>query len=238
MHTAKIPYARIRHKRNVARRILLRSRERLLWLWPQYFPKHDMATARLKTYSLDAFERECDLAEAGAAKRPVSPAVLGTRHPGSFSQGFEWTVAQPHNNARATAAEHVGNQKTWSNPGWREAARHYHAARGRRLLLTEIQGEQIARFRRLLSDNTSLDRVWRELNEHRDRPAPQATFDALLYELRTLGIAVLKNPSCRRRLADLSDPQLREVLAALIRTRARYPAITDELLIALDEIRR
>jgi hypothetical protein len=102
----------------------------------------------------------------------------------------------------------------------------------------EIQPERLARFRQLLGDNTSLDRVWRELNERGDRPAPQATFDALLYELRTLGLAAFKNPSCRRRLADLSDPLLRELLAALIRTRARYPAITDELLIALDEIRR
>jgi hypothetical protein len=102
----------------------------------------------------------------------------------------------------------------------------------------EIQPERLARFRQLLGDNTSLDRVWRELNERGDRPAPQATFDALLYELRTLGVAAFKNPSCRRRFADLSDPQVRELLAALIRTRARYPAITDELLIALDEIRR
>jgi hypothetical protein len=126
----------------------------------------------------------------------------------------------------------------WSDPGWGDAARQYHAARGGRLLVVEIQPERLARFRQLLGDNTSLDRVWRELNERGDRPAPQATFDALLYELRTLGVAAFKNPSCRRRLADLSDLQLRELLAALIRTRARYPAITDELLIALDEIRR
>ena len=126
----------------------------------------------------------------------------------------------------------------WSDPGWGDAARQYHAARGGRLLVVEIQPERLARFRQLLGDNTSLDRVWRELNERGDRPAPQATFDALLYELHTLGVAGFKNPSCRRRLADLSDPQLRELLAALIRTRARYPAITDELLIALDEIRR
>lgn len=137
----------------------------------------------------------------------------------------------------STVAPH-SEADCWSDPAWGDAARQYHAARGGRLLVVEIQRERLARFRQLLGDNTSLDRVWRELNERGDRPAPRATFDALLYELRTLGVAAFKNPSCRRRLADLSDPQLRELLAALIRTRARYPAITDELLIALDEIRR
>jgi hypothetical protein len=97
---------------------------------------------------------------------------------------------------------------------------------------------RLSRLRELLADEISLDRAWRELNDDGNQPAPQVTLDALIYELRTLGVAAFKNPSCRRRLADLSDLQLRELLAALIRTRARYPAITDELLIALDEIRR
>ena len=248
MHTAKIPHARIPRKRNVARRILLRSRERLLWLWPQYFPKHDVATARPKTYSLDTFERECDLAEAGGAKRPESPAVFGTRHPGSracaeFSQGFEGTVAQPDDNACAAAAEHVGNQKTrpgdyWSDPGWRKAARQYHVARAGRLLITEIEPQRLTRLRELLANDVSLDRAWRELNERSGRPAPQVTLVALLYVLRREGLAALENPSCRRRLADLSDDQLREVLAALIRARTNCAAVTDELLVALDEIRR
>jgi hypothetical protein len=207
-----------------------------------------MATARPKTYSLDTFERGCDLAEAGGAKRPESPAVFGTRHPGSracaeFSQGFEGTVAQPDDNACAAAAEHVGNQKTrpgdcWPDPAWGDAARQYHAARGGRLLVVEIQPERLARFRQLLGDNTSLDRVWRELNERGDRPAPQVTLDALIYELRLDGLAALEKPNCRRRLADLSDGQLRELIAALIRARTRCAAITDELLITLDGIRR
>jgi hypothetical protein len=173
----------------------------LLWLWPQYFPKHDMAMGRLKIDPLDTFDAALDAGE--------DPGEQNTR-------GGDY----------------------WSDPGWREAARQYHAARGGRLLVVEIQPERLARFRQLLGDNTSLDRVWRKLNEHGDRPAPQVTFDALIYELRMDGLAALEKPNCRRRLADLSDDQLREVLAALIRARTNCAAVTDELLVALDEIRR
>jgi hypothetical protein len=53
-----------RRKRNVARKILLKSQHRLLWLWPQYFPKHDVVTGRLKTDLIDRIEGERELAEA------------------------------------------------------------------------------------------------------------------------------------------------------------------------------
>ena len=68
--------------------------------------------------------------------------------------------------------------------------------------------------------------------------APQSTFDALHYELRSRGLAALEHPSCRRRLVELSAKQLRELMAALIRIRAKFPGVTDELLLALDGIRR
>jgi hypothetical protein len=155
----------------------------------------------------------------------VSPSIDGAVYHGAVGETVS-TIA-PHSEA-----------DRWSDPGWVMQRASITPLAEAALLVVEIQPERLARFRQLLGDNTSLDRVWRELNERGDRPAPQATFDALLYELRTLGVAAFKNPSCRRRLADLSDLQLRELLAALIRTRARYPAITDELLIALDEIRR
>jgi hypothetical protein len=150
--------------------------------------------------------------------------------------------ADPDDLAPTTAPEHfckkIPADEYWLNPAWREAARQYQTARGRRTLVTEMPPHRLSRLRELLADEISLDRAWRELNDDGNQPAPQVTLDALIYELRTLGVAAFKNPSCRRRLADLSDLQLRELLAALIRTRARYPAITDELLIALDEIRR
>jgi hypothetical protein len=68
--------------------------------------------------------------------------------------------------------------------------------------------------------------------------APQSTFNALHYELRSRGLAALEDPSCRQRLVELSDEQLRELIAGLLRTRAKFPDVTDELLLSLDGIRR
>jgi hypothetical protein len=125
----------------------------------------------------------------------------------------------------------------WNDPGWAKAARDYRTSRAGRLGVVEIEPTQHARLPLLLSDGISLDRAWHEINDPNARPAPQAMMNALLYQLRTDGLAALKNPSCRGRLTDLSDEQLREVLATLIQTRARYATVTDELLIALDRIR-
>jgi hypothetical protein len=190
-----------RRKRNVARRILLKSQQRLLWLWPQYFPKHDIVTGRLKTESSEP--------DAGGPARAREDLRGLKDQPGDY----------------------------WSDPGWRNAARQYHAARGHRTLVNEIQPERLAQLRRLLRNDISLDRVWHELNERGDQPAPQVMLDAVLYQLCKDGIAALENPSCRHRLAKLSDTQLRELIAALIRARTTYPAVADDLLLILDEIR-
>ena len=64
---------------------------------------------------------------------------------------------------------------------------------------------------------------------------PQSTYDAVLYELRTYGLAHLANSNCQRRLADLSTFQMRELIAALIQLRPKYSSITDELLLKLGE---
>lgn len=69
----------------------------------------------------------------------------------------------------------------------------------------------------------------------RRRDALSLTYDALLYELRTFGVVQFANPNCQRRLADLSIKQVRELIAALMRLKPEYPAITDELLLKLGE---
>jgi hypothetical protein len=56
-----------------------------------------------------------------------------------------------------------------------------------------------------------------------------------MYALRTYGLAALAGPNCRRRLGELTEAQLGEVIERLIAMRARYPAITDELLFQLGE---
>jgi hypothetical protein len=93
-------------------------------------------------------------------------------------------------------------------------------------------------LRRLLDDSVSLERCCAELNQRHRDGAPQSTVEALVYELRTHGLAALDNLNCRRRLVDVSDRQLRDVLAELIRSQARCVAITNELLIALDRVRQ
>jgi hypothetical protein len=63
--------------------------------------------------------------------------------------------------------------------------------------------------------------------------AAPTTVEALMYELRTDGVRALARPNCQRRLGDLSTIQVREVIERLTRLRARYPAITNELLLTL-----
>jgi len=65
--------------------------------------------------------------------------------------------------------------------------------------------------------------------------AAPTTVQALMYELRTDGVKALGRPNCQRRLGDLSTIQVREIIERLTRLRARYPAITDELLLTLTD---
>jgi hypothetical protein len=124
----------------------------------------------------------------------------------------------------------------WSDPDWGAAAAEYHRALGHRQLT--VEPERVVQLRRLMADDVSLNRTSRELQARRGDGAAHATVGALLYQLRTDGLAAFEHPNCRRRLVDLSDGQLREVMAALIRIRPSCAAVTGELLIALDGIRR
>lgn len=91
--------------------------------------------------------------------------------------------------------------------------------------------------------SVSIGALWDALNDQRrlrsirHGNAPQSTYDAALYELRTHGIAQLANPNCQRRFGELSSKQVGELIAALLRLQRRYPAITDALLLKLDDFR-
>ena len=63
--------------------------------------------------------------------------------------------------------------------------------------------------------------------------AAPSTVEAVMYELRTYGVAALAGPNCQRRLAELSPDQLVEVIQRLMNLRPKYPAITDKLLLSL-----
>jgi len=66
--------------------------------------------------------------------------------------------------------------------------------------------------------------------------AAGSTVEALMYSLREEGLAALRDRSTLRRLDDLSTAQVREVIARLIRLRASYPAVTDDLLLKLGKL--
>jgi hypothetical protein len=62
-----------------------------------------------------------------------------------------------------------------------------------------------------------------------------ATIEALMFSLREQGEPALSSAQNQNRLSELSDSQLREVIARLDRMRDRYPSVTDALLLRLGE---
>lgn len=60
--------------------------------------------------------------------------------------------------------------------------------------------------------------------------AAESTFQAVAYVLRTSGMARLNDPWLTSRLADFSDLQIKELVAALGRMKSKYPAITSGLI--------
>jgi hypothetical protein len=128
----------------------------------------------------------------------------------------------------ARAKQIVSADDAWSSPGWSEAAADYHMDG------TPYTADELARLRRLMADDVTLERAWHEINHPTGRAA-ESTVDALMRALRERGTAALAEPETRRRLADLSSTQVREVLARLMALRPSCPAINDELLFLLGE---
>jgi N-acetyl-anhydromuramyl-L-alanine amidase AmpD len=71
----------------------------------------------------------------------------------------------------------------------------------------------------------------------RARRAAETTVEAVRYELRTYGIAQLAKPRTQARLADFNAQQIAEMVASLRRMQPRYPAITEELTTAIEELK-
>jgi hypothetical protein len=88
----------------------------------------------------------------------------------------------------------------WEAQGRKEAAHEYHQARSGRALIVETSPEDLARQRRLMSDNVSLNAAWTQLNNFRNRPTPRATIEAVMHSVRERGLAALKEPATAERL--------------------------------------
>jgi hypothetical protein len=85
----------------------------------------------------------------------------------------------------------------------------------------------------LANDDISYERAYETL---RDRSAPEATIDALVYSLRR-GINELTSPDAKRRLSELSEDQLRAVCERLRNFKPEIaPAWTPEEVEALTVI--
>ena len=97
---------------------------------------------------------------------------------------------------------------TWDGPSWRASAKDYHEQRASRRTSETISRERLAHLRRLMADDSSIDRAWHELEA--DRTAPKATVDALMFSLRR-GINELTQRSTLRRLSTLDEYQLEDV---------------------------
>src|SRR5262249_16668218 len=106
-------------------------------------------------------------------------------------------------------------QDAWNDPAWCQAAADYHATRGQRTLVVEIESERLKQLRRLMTDDVSLERAGHDLNKPRDGAA-SSTIEALMFSLRQ-GIQALGQPDTIRRLSELSDEQLRDVAVRLQR---------------------
>ncbi len=112
----------------------------------------------------------------------------------------------------------------------------YHRDRTGHPLIVELEPERLKRLRELLKDSTSFSRAYYEISGRRYNGAPKATYDAVVYELRTYGLPQLSKLNCQRRLSDLSAAQVRAVMASLQARRKQYPNVSDDLLKALARI--
>jgi hypothetical protein len=71
--------------------------------------------------------------------------------------------------------------------------------------------KDLARLRRLISDDVSLERAWSELNDACNHPTPKATIDAIMFAVRERGLAALKEPATAQRLEHCDEAAKAEI---------------------------
>ena len=128
-------------------------------------------------------------------------------------QEIETETAVTEARAIPIGAELVLADDAWAAPSWRDAALEYHNARDGCVSIAPYAPEHLARLRRLMDDNISLDRAWAEISH--PSGAAASTVEALMCALRSRGAQALGEPDVVHRLAQLNDAQLREIAVRL-----------------------
>jgi len=70
------------------------------------------------------------------------------------------------------------------------------------------------------------------------KDAASSMVEALMWALREYGVDAFDRPGNRDRLAVLSPAQIDRVIERLANLRGKYPAVTDELFLIIDGVRR
>jgi hypothetical protein len=118
--------------------------------------------------------------------------------------------------------------KGWDRQAWRAAAAEYAAKRPELPNYEENPlPPHIAKLRRLVADpNVTLERMWSEVNR---QPAPTATLEALMHSLRTRGLSAVSEPNTRRRLMQMDDQQLAEIVQRLLKPKIGQPWLQQDV---------
>jgi hypothetical protein len=114
-------------------------------------------------------------------------------------------------------------QDAWNGPGWGQAAREYHKARGDRVLIVETPPEQLARLRKLMAKKLSLSQLWYELNNPRDRPTAETVVEAILHCVRVRGVRALDEAANIERLGRCDAAAITEIDARVVRIKGHKP---------------
>jgi hypothetical protein len=142
-----------------------------------------------------------------------------------ISQSFEklWNGHFPHHDFVTLQLKRPAQNKAelyWEGESWKKAARWYHVNRQGRTLLVEFGPSELQRLDRLLSNDISLDAAYRELNAPENRPTPQVTVEAIFHAVRERGLAALKEPATRERLARCDAAALEQIDQRISRLKA------------------
>ena len=137
---------------------------------------------------------------SGDAIGPIAPIVRdwGWWEAQAARLGTDWTSIVEAAFTMLVAAgilEAPEAERHWDAPSWREAAIEYHRDRPRG---PAIEPERLARLRRLMADDVSLDRAWHELRDN--RPTPEVTVEAIRQSVRERGLKALDEPVNQERL--------------------------------------